>query len=126
MIGRHVRAGAALHADDTTVSVLAPGLGKTKPDGSGLSLRDERPWGSVVPPAAFYHYSANRMGIHAEALLGTCRGFLHADGYAGFEKALPTNPRPMASHRWSRLHAGAIIWSRFLCGVAGRGPGIGR
>jgi transposase len=29
-IGRHVRAGAALHADDTTVPVLAPSLGKTK------------------------------------------------------------------------------------------------
>ncbi len=28
-IGRHVRAGAVLHADDTTVPVLAPGLGKT-------------------------------------------------------------------------------------------------
>ena len=29
-------------------------------------------------------------GIHAEALLGTCRGLLHVDGYAG-SKALPTN-----------------------------------
>jgi transposase len=29
-IGRHVRAGAALHADDTTVPVLDPGKGNTK------------------------------------------------------------------------------------------------
>lgn len=29
-IGRHIRAGAVFHADDTTVPVLAPGLGKTK------------------------------------------------------------------------------------------------
>ena len=93
MIGRHVRAGAALHADDTTVPVLAPGLGKTKTGRLWVVVRDERPWGSVVPPAAFYHYSANRKGIHAEALLGTCRGFLHADGYAGFERLYrPTTP----------------------------------
>jgi len=29
-IGRHVCAGPMLHADDTTVKVLAPGLGRTK------------------------------------------------------------------------------------------------
>lgn len=85
-IGRHIRAGAALHADDTTVPVLAPGLGKTKTGRLWVVVRDERPWGSAVPPAAFYRYSADRKGIHAEALLGTCRGFLHADGYAGFDK----------------------------------------
>ncbi len=85
-IGRHVRAGAVLHADDTTVPVLAPGLGKTKTGRLWILLRDERPWSSGVPPAAFYRYSADRRGIHAEALLGTCQGFLHADGYNGFEK----------------------------------------
>ena len=34
-IGRHIRAGRVLHADDTTVPVLAPGEGKTGPGGSG-------------------------------------------------------------------------------------------
>ncbi len=82
-IGRHVRAGAALHADDTTVPVLAPGLGKTRTGRLWGVVRDERPWGSDVPPAAFYRYSADRRGIHAQALLGSCRGFLHADSYAG-------------------------------------------
>jgi transposase len=85
-IGRHVRAGAALHADDTSVPVLAPGLGKTKTGRLWVVVRDERPWGSGVPPAALYHYSADRKAIHAEALLAGCRGFLHADGYAGFER----------------------------------------
>jgi len=85
-IGRHVRAGAALHADDTTVPVLAPGLGKTKTGRLWIVVRDERPWGSGVPPAALYRYSADRKAIHAEALLTGCRGFLHADGYAGFER----------------------------------------
>lgn len=92
-IGRHVRAGAALHADDTTVPVLAPGLGKTKTGRLWVLVRDERPWDSDVPPAAFYRYSADRCGIHAQALLGTCRGFLHADGYAGFDALYqPTTP----------------------------------
>ncbi len=42
-IGRHIRAGAALHADDTTVPVLAPGLGKTKTGRLWVVVRDERP-----------------------------------------------------------------------------------
>jgi len=92
-IGRHVRAGAVLHADDTTVPVLAPGLGKTKTGRLWVLLRDERPWGSNVPAAALYRYSSDRRGIHAEALLGPCHGFLHADAYTGFEKLyLPKTP----------------------------------
>jgi hypothetical protein len=56
-------------------------------------VRDERPWGSDVPPAVFYRYSPDRKGIHAEALLGACQGFLHADGYAGFDRLYrPTTP----------------------------------
>jgi len=92
-IGRHVRAGITLHADDTTVPVLAPGQGKTKTGRLWVVVRDERPWGSDVPPAAFYRYSPDRKGIHAEALLGSCSGFLHADGYAGFDRLYnPTKP----------------------------------
>ena len=92
-IGRHVRAGQVLHADDTTVPVLAPGTGKTKTGRLWVVVRDERPFGSEIPPAAFYRYSPDRKGIHAQALLGTCRGFLHADGYAGFDRLYrPTTP----------------------------------
>jgi transposase len=83
-IGRHARAGPAIHADDTPVPVLDPGRGKTKTGRLWVLVRDERPWGSAVPPAAFYRYSADRKSEHAEALLGSCRGFLHADAYAGF------------------------------------------
>ncbi|MBV9247998.1 MAG: transposase, partial [Acetobacteraceae bacterium] len=49
-------------------------------------VRDERPWGSQAPAAAFYRYSADRKGVHAKTLLADCRGLLHADGYAGFDK----------------------------------------
>jgi transposase len=53
-IGRHIRAGAALHADDTTVPVLAPGLGKTKTGRLWVVVRDEplglgRTTGGVLP-----------------------------------------------------------------------------
>jgi transposase len=92
-IGKHVRAGCVLHADDTTVPVLAPGEGKTKTGRLWAVVRDERPWGSDVPPAAYYFYSPDRKGIRAEALLGTCFGHLHADGYAGFNQLYqPTEP----------------------------------
>ena len=92
-IGRHIRAGSVFHADDTTVPVLAPGHGKTKTGRLWTVVRDERPWGSDVPPAAFYLYSPDRKGIRAEELLGSCAGFLHADGYTGFDRLYrPTTP----------------------------------
>lgn len=91
-IGRHVRAGPVLHADDTTVQVLAPGLGRTKTGRLWAAVRDERPFAGAAPPAAFYRYSPDRKGEHAEALLGSCRGFLHADGYAGFNSLFALDP----------------------------------
>jgi transposase len=96
-IGRHVRAGPTLHADDTPVPVLAPGLGQTKTGRLWVAVRDERTWASTAPPAAFYHYSPDRRGEHAKALLDTCRGFLHADAYSGFGalyKPKPTGTAP--------------------------------
>jgi transposase len=115
-IARHVRAGPVLHADDTTVPVLAPGTGKTKTGRLWVALRDERPWGSAVPPAAVYLYSPDRRGIHAEALLGACRGFLHADAYTGFEKlyqsTLPGGVPPLVEVAcWS--HARRKIYDEY-------------
>jgi transposase len=83
-ITRHVRAGIALHVDDTPVPVLDPGRGKTKTGRLWVLVRDERAWGGPAPPAVSYLYSPNRKGEHARALLAGARGFLHADGYAGF------------------------------------------
>src|SRR5690349_2931498 len=79
------RAGVRFpRATRPTLPVLDPGRGRTKTGRLWVVVRDERPWGSAVPPAAFYLYSPDRKGEHAEELLGGCRGFLHADGYAGF------------------------------------------
>ena len=50
-IGRHVLAGQAIFADDTPVAMLAPGTGKTQTARLWAYGRDERPWGSAIPPA---------------------------------------------------------------------------
>ena len=92
-IGRHVCAGAVLHADDTTVPVLEPGRGRTRTGRLWTAVRDERPFAGTAPPAAFYRYSADRKAEHVEALLGSCRGFLHADGYGGFNSLYQPDPK---------------------------------
>ena len=91
-IGQHVCAGPVLHADDTTIKVLAPGNGQTKTGRLWAVVRDERPWAGKAPPAAFYRYSRDRKAEHAEALLGSCRGFLHADGYSGWKNLFASDP----------------------------------
>src|SRR4051794_14161323 len=65
-IGRHIRAGEVLHADDTTVPVLSPGLGRTASGRLWVMVRDERPWGSPVPPAVLYRYSPDRKGADSD------------------------------------------------------------
>ena len=85
-IGRHVLGGEAIHADDTPVRMLAPGTGKTRTARLWTYVRDERPWGSDVPPAALYRFSPDRKGTHPAGHLADFRGWMHADGYAGFEE----------------------------------------
>lgn len=92
-IRKHVSQGDAVHADDTPVPVLDPGRGKTKTGRLWVAVRDERPWGSPVPPAVFYRYSPDRKAEHAKALLQDCRGFLHADAYAGFNQLYELDPK---------------------------------
>jgi len=55
------RAGK-LHADDTPVPVLAPGLGKPKRGGCGRTVRDDRPAGDSTPAAVGFAYSPDRKG----------------------------------------------------------------
>ncbi len=92
-IACHVRKGQTLHADDTPVPVLDPGRGKTKTGRLWVAVRDERPWGSTIPPAVFYRYAPDRKGEQAEALLAGCHGFLHADAYAGFNNLYRPDPQ---------------------------------
>jgi len=84
-IGRHVLAGQAIFADDTPVKMLAPGTGKTATARLWAYGRDERSWGSETPPASWYRFSPDRKGQHPKDHLSGYCGWMHADGYAGFE-----------------------------------------
>jgi len=85
-IGRHVLAGQAIFADDTPVKLLSPGAGKTKTARFWVYGRDERPWAGDAPPAAWYRFSPDRKGIRPSQHLAKYEGWMHADGYAGFEE----------------------------------------
>ena len=91
-IGDYARAGPAVHADDTPIPVQDPGRDRTRKGRLWVVVRDERTWGSSNPPAAYYRYSPDRKGEHAQSLLAPCRGFLHADAYAGFGKLYDPDP----------------------------------
>lgn len=85
-IGRHVLRGQAIFADDTPVSMLSPGSGKTKTARLWAYVRDERPWVGTAPPAAWYRFSTDRRAARPLDHLGRFQGWMHADGYAGFEE----------------------------------------
>jgi hypothetical protein len=56
------------------------------PDGPALDLCPRRtPVGRHAPPAAWYRFSGDRKGQHPKDHLARFRGWMHADGYAGFE-----------------------------------------
>ncbi|PWK54897.1 transposase [Roseicyclus mahoneyensis] len=84
-IGRHVLSAEAIFADDTPVRMLAPGTGKTQTARLWTYARDERPWGGTAAPAAWFKFSGDRKGQHPKDHLARFRGWMHADGYAGFE-----------------------------------------
>ena len=85
-IGRHVLKGEAIFADDTPVRMQAPGTGKTKTARFWTYARDERPWAGEAPPAAWYRFTTDRKGVHPTGHLQDYCGWMHADGYAGFEE----------------------------------------
>ena len=68
LIRAHVLAAERIHADDTTVPVLAKQ--KTKTGRIWVYLRDDRPFGGKEPPAAFFEYSRSRHGEYPQRTLG--------------------------------------------------------
>ena len=61
-IRAHVLAAERIHADDTTVPVLAKG--KTRTGRLWTYVRDDRPFAGPDPPAAVFFYSRDRGGEH--------------------------------------------------------------
>ena len=89
-IGRHVRQGQAIFADDTPMKMLAPGKGRTATARMWAYVRDEHGWSGSAPPAAHYRFSTDRKGEHPADHLAGYRGVMHADGYAGFNRLYDT------------------------------------
>ena len=85
-LGRYTLAAAKVHADDTPVPVLSPGLGRTKTGRLWVYVRDDRPAGSKDAPAAWYQYSPDRKGEHPQRHLKHYSGILQADAYGGWIK----------------------------------------
>jgi transposase len=83
-IRAHVFAAERIHADDTTVPVLAKG--KTRTGRLWAYVRDDRPFGGLDPPAAAFFYSPERGGEHPERHLASYTGLMQADAYAGFNR----------------------------------------
>ena len=104
-IGKLVRAGPALFADDTPVKLQT----KTKTKKAKTArlwsyVRDERPlsanacirlsgsaWQGQAPPCAWYQFSVDRKGEHPVNHLSGYKGTVHADGYAGFNHCPATH-----------------------------------
>jgi transposase len=84
LIEAHVMAAERLHADDTTVPVLA--AGKTDTGRCWIYLRDDKPFGGAGPPAAIFYYSRDRKGEHPQGHLVGYGGILQADAYDGYGK----------------------------------------
>jgi len=99
----HVFAAERIHADDTTVPVLAKG--KTRTGRLWTYVRDDRPFAGPDPPAAVFFYSRDRGGEHPEQHLVGYAGLMQADAYAGFNRLYQTHRKGGPS---SRLPAGLM------------------
>jgi transposase len=91
-IRAHVFAAERIHADDTTVPVLAKD--KTRIGRLWTYVRDDRPFGGHDPPAAVFFYSRDRGGEHPEQHLAGYAGLMQADAYAGFNGLYEANRKP--------------------------------
>jgi transposase len=98
----HVMSAERIHADDTTVPVLAKMkavLGRI-----WTYVRDDRPFGGNDPPAALFYYSRNRAGEHPQGHLAGYVGLMQADAFNGYNDLYRGNRKPAPIHE-------AACWS---------------
>jgi transposase len=105
LIRAHVFAGERLHADDTTVPVLAKG--QTATGRAWVYVRHDRPFGGRAPPAALFFYSRDRTAEHPERHLQGYAGILQADAYAGFNRLYDAGRKP-----WPLVEASCWVHAR--------------
>ncbi len=81
-IGDHVKCGQAIFADDTPIKMQRKGRCATTR--IWTYVRNEATWNGADPPATWYQFSTDRKGAHPRDHLADYGGWMHADGYAGF------------------------------------------
>jgi len=91
-IEKHVFAGTRIHADDTTVPVLAKG--KTRTGRLWTYVRDDKPFAGPAPPAAVFYYSPDRRGEHPQQHLTGWSGIMQADAYSGYNRLYAAGRKP--------------------------------
>src|SRR5580698_4752185 len=91
-IRTHVMSAERIHADDTTVPVLAKL--KTVTGRIWTYVRDDRPFGGKDPPAATFYYSRNRAGDHPREHLAGYTGIMQADAFSGFNGLSDAKRKP--------------------------------
>jgi transposase len=123
LIRAHVLAAERLHADDTTVPILAKG--KTDTGRIWTYVRDDRPFAGADPPAALYFASRDRRQEHPDEHLAGWRGILQADAYGGYNGLYDParKPGPVTSALcWSHARRGFFELAD-IAATARRGPG---
>jgi transposase len=125
LVEAHVLAAERLHGDDTTVPVLAKG--KTDTGRCWVYVRDDRPFGGTLPPAAMFYYSRDRKGEHPQAHLAGYAGLFQADAFDGYRQFyLPGRmPGPiLEAGRW--VHARRPFFAMADLDEHARRPAAGR
>ena len=91
-IEKHVLTGQRIHADDTTVPVLAKNQCTT--GRLWTYVRDDAPFGGTAAPAALFHYSPDRGAEHPAKHLARYSGLMQADAYSGYTKLYAAGRQP--------------------------------
>ncbi len=81
-IEKHVMAAERVHADDTTVPVLA--RGKCRTGRLWAYVRDDKPFSGEAAKAALLYYSPDRGAEHPERHLVNYTGLMQDDAYSGY------------------------------------------
>ena len=98
-IGRHVLAAEAIFADDTPVSMLAPGTGRTQTARLWTYARDERPWGGARAAGGMVSLLGRPEGAASE---GSPRPLPRLDACRRLRRL--RGPLPLRRDPRSRLH----------------------
>lgn len=91
-IEKHVLEAERIHADDTTVPVLAKN--KCTTGRLWTYVRDDAPFGGQAAPAALYYYSPDRGAVHPEKHLAGYSGLMQADAYSGYNGLYAAGRKP--------------------------------